>query len=395
MFAHTKYLVAIATRLPASSILMRRLHFSLLWLVMSGLLLTPAVGQVNYRLQRIPIVVGLSQTGLVNEMNNLGMVVGAHTPGGVITGFVYDHYGFFGAEKTVHSITKWIAIPAGWTKSSCVGINNYGQVVGYFEKTIGTQTQRIGYYLDLNLIGGGVSTSWNYLPTPSVSSYGVKINDNQDVLIYSADTYQGHLYNLESTNLLTLKNPSSSVPLALDFARLKLNNAGQVVGRDVNLSVFRLTPGLLLEFPPLTGFSSINDDGEMAGTLPATGLNKTATPARACRYSFLQQVEGLASTGSYSSDINNSRDVIGGLAGSPAMFRNGEWLLINPLVVGDTTFWNKPNASKGPISLSERDGTGFGQILVQVDVSTTTGSGRRTVTTTEKGFFVLTPELLP
>lgn len=236
------------------------------------------------------------------------MVVGFHNPGGVKAGFVYDHDGLIGTVRTVHSLIEWIDIPTGWTKSSCVGINNFGQVVGYLEKTIGTQTQRIGYYLDLDLIGRGVSKSWGYLPTPSVSSNGVRINDYQDVLIYSEDTYQGHLYNLTSTNLVTLEDPSSSVPLAINFTGTRLNNARQVVGRDLNLSVFRLTPGLLLEFPPLIGFPSINDDGEMAGTLRATGSNKTASPARACCYSFFPQVvEGLSSISSNSSDIMPSR----------------------------------------------------------------------------------------
>lgn len=115
-------------------------------------------------------------------MNNLGMVVGFHTVGGVPTGYVYDHFGLIGDVKTVHSLTEWIpvemAVQPGGTTSSCVGINNLGQVVGYFSNA---QSQRIGYYLDLDVIGGGIPPSWDFLPTPSGSSYGKLISSIRQI----------------------------------------------------------------------------------------------------------------------------------------------------------------------------------------------------------------------
>lgn len=397
MSFHTKYFTTIQELLPASCTLRRGLCFSFLTLVASCLLLTPAAGQVpNYRLKQIPISEGPSGTVQANQMNNLGMVVGFHTVGGVPTGYVYDHFGLIGLEKTVHSLTEWIPVQPGWTTSSCVGINNLGQVVGYFSNAT---SQRIGYYLDLDLIGGGTTPSWGELPKPSGSSYGKLINDNQDVLIYSSDTFHGHLYNLASGTFRTLTVPTSGAPLAFTTAtKVDLNNSGQVVGNTLDNFAFRLTPGVLLEFPPLEKSStcSINDVGLMAGTLPATGSGKTATPKRACHYG--SQIHVLSSVESFAHDINNDGDVAGREGGVNALYHDGlkRWFLLDDLVVGsaaDLDLWYQ-TPGKRAINLSDRKATtGFGQILALVNTTSSTGSGKNKVTTTVLRFFVLTPEL--
>ena len=396
MSSHTSYFTTTEWPLPASCTPRRGLCCSFLTLVVSCLLLTPAAGQVpNYLLERIPINEGSSGTVQANQMNNLGMVVGFHTVGGVPTGYVYDHFGHIGYEKTVHSLTEWIPVlPPGWTTSSCVGINNLGQVVGYFSNA---QSQRIGYYL--NVMGGSTQPPWGLLPTPSGSSYGKHINDNQDVLIYSSDTFQGHLYNLGSGNpYRTLTDPTSGAPLAFTTeTKTDLNNSGQVVGNTLDYFAFRLTPGFLLEFPPLEKSStcSINDVGLMAGTLPATGSRKTATPKRACHYG--SQIHVLSSDESFAHDINNDGDVAGRVGGSNAIYQNDRktWFLLDNLVVGsdaDLGIWNQ-TTGKRAINLADRNASGFGQILALVNTTSTTGSGKNQVTTTFLRFFVLTPEL--
>jgi hypothetical protein len=281
-----------------------------------------------------------------------------------------------------------------------VGINNLGQVVGYFSNAT---SERIGYYLDLDLIGGGTDSFWDYLPTPSdsSSSYGKQINDNQDVLIYSPVMSQGHLCNLDdlASGTWTLTDPTSGVPFAFSTAtRVDLNNLGQVVGNTLDSSVFRLTPGVLLEFPPLdNSMCSINDAGLMAGTLPATGSRKRGTPRQACRYDSEGQIEVLSSVESFAYDINNDGDVAGRVEGNNAVYHDSldTWYLLDNLVVGsdaDLDLWYQ-TTGKRAINIADRGATGFGQMLALVNTTSSTGSGKNKVTTTVTRFFVLTPEL--
>ena len=393
MSFHTKY-VSTIERLLLTGCTLRRGRVPFLTLMLSCLLLTPAAGQIpNYRLQLI--IVGEEETVQANQMNNLGLVVGFHSPGGIKTGYVYDHFGLIGAPVTVHSLTEWIPVlPDGWTTSSCVGINNLGQVVGYFSNA---QSQRIGYHLDLDILGGGTTPSWGFLPTPSGTSYGKLINDNQDVLIYSSDTFQGHLYNLASGTFTTLTDPTSGAPLGFSIAtRVDLNNLGQVAGNTLDGSVFRLTPGVQLEFPPFEkSMCSINDAGLMAGTLPASGPRRTGTPRRACRYG--SQIEVLSNDASSAYDINNNGDVAGQIGSENPIYHDGldTWVWLDDLLVGseaDLGIWYQ-TTGKRAINIADRDATGFGQILTLVNTRITTGSGKNRTTTTIRRHYVLTPEL--
>lgn len=349
-------------------------------------------------MERIPI----NPINNVNDLSNLGIAVGREDIDGVTIGFIYDHFGLIGQPKTIHPLTEWIANMDGWAGSSCAGINDLGQITGYLKDSIDGTEIRAGFVLDLDVFSTEPAPNWEYLPTPagSIWSYGQKINNQGDILAVFRDTndvFRHYLFNPWSydptdpiTDFAVLTDPETGIPLAVRGSG-DLNGSGQVCGATTADQVFRLTPGVTLEISPLSGPTvAINDDGVLAGKayieVPSGKGKKTKTLRVACRYT--DQIEPLADVDSYSWDINSASDVVGTMNDTCHAFlhhadvgqTNGHGLLnLDDLVVGsadDMVFWQQAQ-TKSARRMTDRDSTGFSQIVVFARLTTTTGKGRK------------------
>jgi hypothetical protein len=402
------------------------------WIALTAVLLTSFLAgtadaqqiPVEYRIERIPV----ADKSVVNDINNLSMVVGYHEPNepGLRVGYIYDHLGIVGAPKTVHALDEWITDLDGSPEASCLGINDAGQVVGYLNYIVDDNTMgRKGFILDLDIFSATPTPTWQYLPAPpnSTDFYGRRINNVGDVIVpfKQDDTYRAYLFNPNNfdpndptTNYDVLTDPVTGVPLSLDNYLVTLNSSRQVVGIQLSGGPFRLTPGVRLESLPL-GWEplSINDSGTIAGTARAeiaTGKGKkTQTINVAARIDAQGNVQVLAGQRSFSTDINHSGDILittqqYSLPEVPYVYHSetngnaGHGLLnLDDLVFGvteDITFWFEADAIAGS-AMNNRDATGFGQVVVNAWVSTTTGNRKNRVTTKEYRKFLLTPVLLP
>lgn len=365
---------------------------------------------VNYRIEQIPV-----ENAYVNHMNNWGLVVGYEWINGERMGFIYDHFGILGQAKTVHPLTEWIPNLDGWSGSSCLAVNDQGQLVGYFADSVnGT---RAGFYLDLDLFAAQPSPGWEYLPNPEGSTfyYGDNINSNGDVIIFSevngGPVNHAYLFNPAEfdpdapqtfPSLVTDPATGAALSLKAQVSTNTLNASRQLVGRLTDGTGVRLTPGVQLESLPLAP-TSINDAGLVAGAfgiqVPGKG-KKTSTINVAARFSSV--ADPLTSLESFSNDINHEGDVAGRFAtGSPLLFHAdvgataGHGLLdLNTLVVGtedDLTHWFSAT-NQSALLLNDRDTTGFGQVVISSSAVQTTGKGKNRVTVTDNRLLILTPE---
>lgn len=223
---------------------------------------------VQYVMHEIPLVQQNAPFfGVINGMNQLGMVIGNHSPGGIKTGFVYDHFGLLGNPGAVHSLTEWITNPPEFPFSSCVGINEMGQIVGLFEATVGTETNRAGYLLDLDMFAATPAPAWRYLPIPlgATSSYGRRINNLGLVCIESQyPDYAEYLFDSSDPDaeLQPIVDPSTNAPVS--SARVgDLTDAGHL-GGDSSGRGYLLQPGISLQYLPIRGVN-LNEQGILVG----------------------------------------------------------------------------------------------------------------------------------
>lgn len=393
-----------------STALRRQILNPAMWLLcfVPCMIPTQAFGQASagYVVEVIPIDnTNKNVEVLVNGANNLGMVIGRDSSG---TGFVYDHFGYIGNARTVHLITEWILVPGSYPVSSCVGINDAGQIVGYFQNEL---QQRIGFYLDLDWWGVIPQPSWDYLPAPpdSVSYYGQRINDNGLVFIQSSkQTSDGERYGYGYLFDTTAVAPTLTRivdPAGVPFQAFctGINNSGQVCGSFDGASEtagFRLTPGIRLETLPCSAVG-INNFGVVAGSTVVQSTRKLTTRV-ACRYD--NALDRLATVESNAIDINESGDIVGYISGpdgiKAALYHESSlgWQPLADIVVSgtatDLAHWSNSTAHRNIYCIANRGGTGFGQIVATATVSSTSGKGRNTVTIKDRRVYMLTPYLL-
>ncbi len=349
-----------------------------------------AVAQ-DYVLHRIPV----EPRAIVNRMNDFGLVVGSHaSPDGKVgspqTGFIYDHQGIIAQQPgSVISLDEMIPTPSGFNGSSCVGINNSCQVVGYFSDSNGG---RIGYFLDL------LTSTWGLLPAPSWSaySYGMRINDSGDVLVVHQDAgswatrFEADVYNI-SLGSPTLVRSLGAVRYLQD-----MNNLGQVTGELLDRTRVIIDADGSLTSLPFVNAGKLNNLGVVAGTYTVPGP-KNRVEYRAGRF-FGGVLEPIANFSTEVQDFNDSGDVAArvnnGSIGALFTDETG-WTLIDNAVIGYETgasdemqFWS--NSSKSIVSMSNRISS-QAWMAVSASKTSTTGKGKTAVTTTEQRVYLLTP----
>ncbi len=360
-----------------------------------------AQAQVTYRLDTVTMP-ALATGAEVNGMNNRGVVIGKfyRSPSLHGVGYIYDVPGVLGLPHALYLLPDLLDF-AGWPDasvwegSSVVGINDQGQIVGYLSRTVNGVYQNRGFAMDLST----TPWSWKYLPVPlnATDVYGARINEFGEILGYCVvDGLQfAYLHNIVDAagQFEMLAIPFGEV-ITLTGNALDLNNVGQVLGHT-SAGVFRLTPGVKLEFLPeeVRRIEAINDFGVVCGN-GARPSGRRSTTLTGFRYAT--QIEYI--TNSYSAkDINNAGDVAVQMSalGRPYLDHTGTGLLsIDPMMSSqsDLNFWTA--ASVIANRLNERDATRYPQIAGQATGTTTTGSGKTKVTTSDRRIFILTPELV-
>lgn len=341
----------------------------------------------------------------INDINNRGQVVGHYTSGDHWNGFLYDP----GLGVIDLSALDLPGLPPGYQINSVVGINEHQVMVGYLTHTSGN---RIGYAIDWAAVNPVVDLLPNL---DSVYSYGVKINENGDILgVFGADnsSTQAYFYNPGVYGDPEFRVPrdgspldwSSEVPDDLPpfgiVLRVALNNPGidspaQIAGINQDGVPFRYTTGpfplyeLFPQINPITQLFEINDSGTFCGQAGMTTSVKGRTTRSYVPFRFSSTIQYLdQGTGQYQGpayDINNAGDVVKPTSSgaSSGVYRDGRgWRQLTDLPVIGTTddmlLWF--NSSPTAKSLSDR--------VTSDDTGCITGniSGK---------FFVLTPVPAP
>jgi len=339
----------------------------------------------------------LKQSVVMNGVNDLGMVFGYHdSPDGTTArpgrGFVYDHVGWIGVPKTVHSVDEWIPTPPGYIGSSCVSINNNFQVVGYFSDSTGG---RIGFLLNL------MTEEWQLLPRPiwSAFSYGIRINDDGDVVILSQNTSSA-----PTRFQVDIVNISLPIPIR-SYSDVKsvrdLNNLGQVAVTltDNSPAIIDYRQPTRTPIPFLV--AALNDYG-VAAVSYTVPVSNGRTESRVGRF-FGGILDPIGNFNSNARDINNSGDVLAFVnltTTSTSSLYTDEfgWKGVNAAVKGaanalDWQFWTNLNTkTKHVLKISNRiDGACW--MAGSATLTKTTGLGRKAVTTTELRSYLMIPVL--
>jgi len=369
--------------------------------ILTSLNAPSARAQVNYVLHEIPLVNPLQNDAVNhNGMNHVGMVVGSHYPGGIKTGFVYDHFGLIGDIRTTHSITEWMDVPSPWAASSCVGINDVGEIVGLLESANG---QRVGFLLDLDVFSLPRLPTLRILPSPPVasSSFGRRINNNGLVLIESqAPVYSQYLLDSRNPTAQLVQIIAQDGVLPISSVRYQdINDLGQLSGAG-NAKGYWLTPPVALVNVPGANYARLNNSGQLGLNLFAVrdSRGRIIKPDTAARWSTngLQPLSDFEST---VRDINDSGDVCGYNIGkgNPAIYQEGfGWLYLDNVVKGsidDLTLWFHANTNISLWYISNRNATGFGNLFATAIRTTTTGKGKSAVTTTVIKHYFVEPTL--
>lgn len=380
---------------------------------------------VQYRLEQVPIPEGF----YVNDFNNQNLVVGhsRFTDGETVV--LYDHDGVLGAPGSTWSLDDFINVPAEFSSTSILDINDSGQFVAYLKRDDGT---RESILVDLFDLSGSLSPTWRYLavPTSNSLSYASRLNDFGLVAgtFVSDVSSERNIFLLDTTVEgaipQVLNDPDSGLPIALTAPELlRLNNLGQVSGNVLTGGTsgayyvtqgFRLTLGVELLLTPLDGtfrsayIRDMNDIGEIAGEaqLAVTSSGRKAKTTLSWRgirfddsgYDFFP----LASE-ARSQRINNSGDVLGhivtydGSREAQFLVHDSNLIYLDDVVTGDqdsddVDFWHAATHFYHQ-HMNDRDATGYGKVFARAGVTVTTGKGKNQTTTSEIRFYMLTPEL--
>jgi len=211
------------------------------------------------------------QPTIATGINNIGQVVGYYGAGATWSGFIYN--------KGVFSTLDYPGVTAsGYTEPW--GINDKGQVVGIYNLTSHGPDGTYGY-----IYSGGIFTTINFPESTFTFAYG--INDRGQIVGFNGEysfIYSGGVFT-------TLDDPS--VTAGMFTVATGINDRGQVVGyyQDTELSPyvpssygFIYNKGVFstLDYPssPITFLDGINDLGQIVG-VNTTGsfiANPVATP---------------------------------------------------------------------------------------------------------------------
>ena len=276
-------------------------------------------------------------TGGVNidDINNLGQVVGWYSTADGHRAFLYDAKVNANSVIDLNTLVQ-TGLPDGWHLSSAVGINDKMVIVGCIEPTGGP----IGQFRQPIAIDLGTETPVvDLLPDVGVdNSYGKHINENGDILgVYQTENgyyawffnpglYDGNPQVRAERDGLPL-DMTQQVPQRLESLGgrahfFHLNNAvgtapPQIAGEFDNGIAFRYTTGdspVLETFPELNlyvdGLDGLNDSGTFCGTLyfPKIGKSKAYTVP----FRYNTTLDELPALSDITTGINSSGDLIFG-----------------------------------------------------------------------------------
>ena len=361
----------------------------------------PVLPNVRYRVAVIPVAVGG-----VNKISNRGVAIGSiANPSSALLSqaFLYDHDGTgrlydLNNDLDLLPIQDQLSLVYGpeWFFQTAIGINDSGQVVGRL-RNANTGVEK-GFALDT--FGLSDPAFWTLLPLPELASNRVgatRINSMGDVLgVYqrSDNTWDCFLCNpwLDAPS-----TPALVFGLSLRFNgrtshMATLNNWGQVAGMLSDGTPFfdsnpRSGPPSLQTYRNLScsAVSGLNDSGVFC----ASGRQKTGTkwgPDGAFRYDVIGGLSDRILNGGSSNAINASGDVVlSDFYGKAILAYNGsssvskQLITVTALVPDNDP--SKPlliNNSFEVRDLNDRDATGFGQLLGQVQSTQSDGSIRVT-----------------
>ncbi|MGA3118777.1 MAG: PEP-CTERM sorting domain-containing protein [Syntrophobacteraceae bacterium] len=238
------------------------------------------------------------QPTIATGINNIGQVVGYYGAGATWSGFIYN--------KGVFSTLDYPGVTAsGYTEPW--GINDKGQVVGIYNLTSHGPDGTYGY-----IYSGGIFTTINFPESTFTFAYG--INDRGQIVGFNGEysfIYSGGVFT-------TLDDPLGQVTIARD-----INSSGQIVGDYIDLEGehgFIYSGGVFttLDDPSVTAgmftvATGINDRGQVVGYYQDTELS----PYVPSSYGFIYN-KGVFSTLDYPSSpitfldgINDLGQIVG------------------------------------------------------------------------------------
>jgi uncharacterized membrane protein len=280
----------------------------------------PPLPPIRYRIQYWTIPNADPTTASLNGMNNLGQIVGwYYNLAGSRRGYLYDPLSIDShVAVDLETHVGGAGVPSGWRISGALGINDDGIIVGSVSPSEDADaTVRQGFVLDTQAAVPQVVLlpnwgAWSY-------TYARQINDNGDIL--------GVYENPDDSTGLYFYNPNDpNSPYFLDDVQTNglLNNPtatrpAQVGGTFDNgtQAPFRWTPqsNTLETFGTLTtvgGVRGMNDAGTLCGST-RSGKPSTIYPMRV----NLPPAQLLSNIyGPWGQDINSTGDVLLASAGT-------------------------------------------------------------------------------
>ena len=260
----------------------------------------PQLPPVRYRIA-FPAMPANATGGLfVDNINDLGQVVGWYSAEDGQRAFIYDATKNGGSVIDLNTVVQG-GLPEGWRLRSAVSINDHMVIVGIMELTGSSPVQVRPIAIDL----GTETPVVDLLPDVGVDfSYGRWINNNGDILgvyqtengsfawFFNPDLYNGDAQVRAERNgqpqNMTQDVPQDLSALGSRAQQFHLNNAApaQIAGVNDNGIAFRYTTGdnpVWQTFPELNLYVSslggLNDAGTFCGLLyvPRDGKNKDYT----------------------------------------------------------------------------------------------------------------------
>lgn len=217
----------------------------------------------------------------INGMNNSGQVAGWYIDvAGEQRAYLYDPAIDPTEAFDLETLVAGAGVPPGWKVASAVGISDVGVIVGYLAP-LGSNSGpvRQGYFLDTNAPAPEIVPlpnwgDWDY-------TYAKDVNEHGDIC--------GVFLNADGSAGTYFCNPFEAIgPYFLDGTfggrPATLNNRitdqpAQVAGQLANGTPFRWTPetNALTTFPGLNNpaIYDINDSGTMCGAIEVTTTTKS------------------------------------------------------------------------------------------------------------------------
>ena len=327
-------------------------------------------------------------TGWTNDVNILGQVVGWYnTASGDRHGYLYDP-GTTAAVDLNDIGVVGIPTDLPWYIRSAVGINDFGDIVGYL-RLLGVTGIRRGYVLNMNLLNADPPQLTTLPDSDWSDTYARSINNDGDVLgryrkndvnyDRGAYVFTSGLYGDADEKVTKLLGGDT-------MTRIFMSNrnqdgvplfAGLLANEDGSRTAFRLTPRLTPEQPEellelfdesadelaISDVYGINDSGVFCGGYDrVVGTRGKRTIYALTPFRYGATLESFPGSGWWAESINNSNDFV-----TSDLYYHDEWGYVNPNdLIGPLDPEAANWAARSGLAiqkLNARDATNFGQII--------------------------------